>query len=324
MPLSPREQLRAWIDGESLPPALEAEISPETIEAWKRQGMADEAALLCETGIVRIEESGVSFRKTARIADHAGTEEGACRLAEHYQADDPKRWPEDWAARLERWERDGAIVSLAGWHEGLFQCLGVRDADSLVPVLLAMMDCPERIERRMRRHREFILALLDRALRDFVPSAGAFYEAIASNHGPVISPAHYRRFAFALLREIMDRYRGAGIRMTFVRTAGAIESMLPVWLDAGIQGVYVNQTAAAGIDYAHLRRRFGERLLLLGGIDWRLVAAGPDAAGRLRERIRALAGLGRAIPYMDDSVRPYIRFDDFRRYREALAENVRS
>lgn len=316
---TPAECLEAWLRG-GPPPRLEAEIPKETVEAWRAQGLGPRQSPERAFGIVRIEESGITFRKTGRVAADVGSEEGAARLAAHYRADDPKRWPADWAARLERWRRSGALVGIAGWHEGFFQAIGIRDSASLTSALPALLDSPERVGRYMERHLRFILELLGRALGEFAPPIGIFYEAIASNHAPVISPALYAKFALEPLRRIVEAYRASGVRLTFVRTAGAIESLIPIWLEAGIDGIYVNQTAAAGIDFVALRRRFGPRLKLLGGIDWRLVARGKEGYGALKDRARALLGFSGVIPYMDDTVRPYIAFDDFRRYRETLNE----
>ncbi|MCX7015903.1 MAG: hypothetical protein NTW86_25665 [Candidatus Sumerlaeota bacterium] len=314
---TPRERFEAWLEG-GPPPPLEAEIPEETVKRWRSEGLGPDETPEQAFGLARIEESGITFRKTGRVLADIGSEEGARRLRAHYSAGDPKRWPEDWPARVDRWRRDGSIAAIAGWHEGFFQAIGIRDAASLSSALLALVDSPERVHRYMEEHLEFILALLRRALADFRPTVGIFYEAIASNHGPVISPAMYARFALEPLRRIVETYRAAGVRFTFVRTAGAISGLIPVWMDAGIDGLFVNQTAAARIDYVALRRAHGPRLKFLGGIDWRLMARGREGAASLRRRAQELLDLGGAIPYLDDTARAYIAYDDFRRYRETL------
>jgi hypothetical protein len=317
--MTPRERFEAWLGG-GAPPPMEAEIPRETVEAWRAQGLGPSRSPEQAFDIVRIEESGITFRKTERVLADVGSDEGARRLAAHYSPDDPKRWPKDWPEQLERWRGQGALVSLAGWHEGFFQAIGIRDGASLSAALPALLDSPGRVERYMEGYAEFILALLGRALGDVTPSIGIFYEPIASNHAPVVSPATYAKFTLGPLRRIVEVFRAAGVGLTFIRTAGAVESLIPVWLDAGIDGLFVNQTAAAGIDFVRLRRCFGPRLKLLGGIDWRLAAGGEATFPALQERIRALIDLGGAIPYLDDTIRPHIAFDDFRRYRETLNE----
>ena len=319
---APLEVWNSWLDG-GPPPPIEAEMDGGTVKAWREQGLGADQSPAEACGYLQIHGSGVSFRKTARVVGDIGTEEGARTLIEHYSPSDPKRWDDDWDARHDRLKRQGAIVSLAGWHEGFLQAIGVRDSVSIQSALIGLLEAPKRVERHMEAYSEFVMALLNSALKSMKPSVGIFYEAIASNHAPVISPKLYARHALKPLRRIVEVLRAAGVRTTFVRTAGAVESMIPVWLDAGIDGLYVNQTAAAGVDYLALRKRFGSRLRLYGGLDWRAVPAGGETLRRqLDEVARPLLEQGNAIPYLDDTVRPHIRYDDFRRYRDALNELI--
>ena len=90
-------------------------------------------------------------------------------------------------------------------------------------------------------------------------------------------------------------------------------------MDAGVNGLYVNQAGQAGVRYRCLRKRFGKALRLFGGIDWRVVMDGPAAtAAFLAEEMRPLLEEGGLLPYLDDTVRAYMPFGAFRHYREAL------
>ena len=74
------------------------------------------------------------------------------------------------------------------------------------------------------------------------------------------------------------------------------------------------------------RREFGEHLLLFGGIDWRTVMAGPRAMDEfLDANVRPVLEAGGYVPYLDDTIRAYMPFDNFRYYRqrlEALVDDV--
>ena len=102
-------------------------------------------------------------------------------------------------------------------------------------------------------------------------------------------------------------------------TAGAVQSLVPLWLDAGVNGLFVNQSGQAGVSYRELRQRFGTELRLFGGIDWRVVMDGPDALDPyLEQEVRPVLEQGGYVPYLDDTVRGYMPFDTFRQYRDRL------
>jgi hypothetical protein len=102
-------------------------------------------------------------------------------------------------------------------------------------------------------------------------------------------------------------------------TAGRVTPLIPLWIDAGINGIALNRGAECGIGYARLRADFGSSLRLLGGIDWRSVMEGPRSIDAILERdVRPLLEQGGYIPHLDDTIRSYMPFDHFRYYRERL------
>jgi hypothetical protein len=150
-----------------------------------------------------------------------------------------------------------------------------------------------------------------------------FYEPIASNHAPVVSPAMYARLALPAMRRVVDCLERHGVAFRFLWTAGEVRPLIPYWLDAGINGLVINQTGTVGISYAALRREFDARLRFFGGIDWRAVARGPAAVDEaLDHTVRPLLEQGGYVPYLDDTVRANLPFDAFRYYRQRLDDLI--
>jgi len=73
---------------------------------------------------------------------------------------------------------------------------------------------------------------------------------------------------------------------------------------------------AAGTDMFRLRREFGARVRLQGGIDKKAVAAGRDAIRRELDRIAPLLDEGGFIPHLDHLVPPDIPLGHYLYYRE--------
>jgi hypothetical protein len=72
-----------------------------------------------------------------------------------------------------------------------------------------------------------------------------------------------------------------------------------------------------------LRREFDSRLRFFGGVDWRVVLQGPQAIDEeLEQTVRPLLEQGGYVPYLDDTIRAYIPFDQFRYYRDRLDKLV--
>jgi uroporphyrinogen decarboxylase len=178
---------------------------------------------------------------------------------------------------------------------------------------------PALIEKVMGVYADYMETLIPKVLADVDVDYAVMREPVASNHGPVVSPEMYARFAGPALRRITDCLERHGVEFRAMWSAGAVGPLVSTWMDEGINGLFVNQAGQAGLRYGDLRRRFGTELRLFGGIDWRAVVKGPTfIEAALECDIRPLLEQGGYIPYLDDTVRTYMPFDCFRYYRESL------
>lgn len=130
----------------------------------------------------------------------------------------------------------------------------------------ALLDDPGLIEEMCEFHTDFILRLIRRAVEEVDVDYVNFWEDMAYRGGSLISPAHVRRYMLPGYRRIAHLLRSHGIDLLFVDSDGNIEQLIPIWLEAGINGVWPLEVAA-GMDPLALRREYGKDLLLVGGID---------------------------------------------------------
>ena len=114
----------------------------------------------------------------------------------------------------------------------------------------------------------------------------------------------------------MMKQQNGDIELTFKKSAH-------FWLDSGLNGLFVDQACAAGVDYVDLRRTYGPSLALMGGIDYRTLYQSDEALYReLERKIPPLLQSGRYFPGFDDTIRATIPFNRFMKYRERLLELV--
>jgi uroporphyrinogen decarboxylase len=90
---------------------------------------------------------------------------------------------------------------------------------------------------------------------------------------------------------------------------GRVDSLLPIWLEAGIDGAYPSEIAA-GSDPLALRRAFpGVRLM--GGLDKRRFAEGKAGAAAELARLAPLMREGAFIPFVDHFVPPDVSYETY-------------
>jgi uroporphyrinogen decarboxylase len=167
----------------------------------------------------------------------------------------------------------------------------------------------------MEHNTEFVLDLLPRALDEAPLSAVFFWEDMCYRGGPLISPAMFREFMLPRYRRITDLVRSRGVDVIFVDSDGDVSQLIPLWLEAGINGVYPMEVAA-GMDVAVLRQDYGRDLLMTGGIDKRVLVEGKEAIDRELRRVIPVAGKGGFVPHIDHAIPHDVPYANFAYYWE--------
>ncbi len=317
-----RERLRQTFSfaGSCVPPRYESEFSDEVVQAWHVQGLAADRAPEEFFGLEARESLGIRWRRHRRdrlpvVDDEASLD--AVRRA--FDAGDPRKFPADWGVRVRNWQDRHFALFASPWNEGLLQVIGISNGESLRRALVGLCERPDLVKAAMDHYATYVEGLLDRALSEVKLDYAVLYEPIASNHAPVISPAMYERLVLPALRRVVECLERHGVEFRFMWSAGQVKALVPLWLDAGMNGLVLNQAGQAGISYGALRKEFGPELLFFGGIDWRSVAKGPETTDTFLEReVRPVLEDGGYIPHLDDTVRVYMPFDHFRYYRRRL------
>jgi len=305
-------------------PVFDLEPDDSTVEIWRQQGLPRRRTVAEHFRLETHESVGLEIRSAPFYKGAADLLESAEAFSRHYDPDDPNRCTADFEKRCGRLNQEGTVVYINASGGGLLQMLGVSDWDSLVAACDALVNRPAFVEALMDRTTDFYCHCLDRVLSKVDVDYASFYEPIASNSGPLISPEMFDRYAMPGYRKVLDLLRSHGVALrVFCTTGGDLSPLLPSLLDAGINGLWISNIMSTRMEYSTLRQEYGSAVALIGGIDCTALSRGEEAVRRtVMTTVPSLLAEGRYLPCLDDRPRDNTPFSMYRFYRELLAETA--
>jgi uroporphyrinogen decarboxylase len=181
----------------------------------------------------------------------------------------------------------------------------------------AFYDQPKLVERMMAQRAEAIIAITAEVLKHTAFDVFWFWEDMAYNHGPLVGPDMFRKFALPHYRRVCNWLHAQGIKHIGLDSDGDISSLIPIWLDGGITMLWPFEVQS-GMDVVEVRQTYGHDLVIMGGIDKRAIAKGGTALRREVDRVVPLVEDGGYIPELDHSVPPDISWPVFCEYMDYL------
>ena len=233
-------------------------------------------------------------------------------LKTKFDPEDARRFPPDWQSRCESWRREGPVVMFSAPRSpSLFGF--VRELMGPERTLYAFYDEPMLVHDIMETYTAFILRLLPKVLDSAPLTSIFFWEDMCYRGGPLISPDMFREFMLPRYKRITELARKRGVDTIFVDSDGDVSQLIPLWLEAGINGVYPMEVAA-GMNVVDLRKKYGRDLLMTGGIDKRVLARSPEAIDEELKVKMPLAEKGGYIPHLDHSIPHDVSYEAFAYY----------
>ncbi|MHB9110026.1 MAG: uroporphyrinogen decarboxylase family protein [Armatimonadota bacterium] len=233
-------------------------------------------------------------------------------MKERYRLDDPARTvPEDTIAEMRKATAEdwNTWSGACGFYGALRNWVGTENLSML------FYDDPELVHEMCEHWTALILHSLRQVPADVPIHHFGWWEDMAYNHGPLVSPATFAEFMVPCYQAVMDELRKHQCAISHVDCDGNIHDLVPGWLQTGVNVMFPCEVAA-GTDMFRLRRDFGKEVRLKGGIDKVALAQGRDAIDRELERIAPLLDEGGFVPHLDHLVPPDISFEDYMYYRE--------
>ena len=126
---------------------------------------------------------------------------------------------------------------------------------------------------------------------------GKYIQCIAINadlgmqDGPMISPDMFEKFCYPYLKELCSFIHNNSDLKIFIHTCGAIEPLLQMLIDAGIDIINPVQISAKGMDPALLKQKYGKNLCFWGGGCNTQTVLGTGSVEDVRQNVKELVDI---------------------------------
>ncbi|MFO7715095.1 uroporphyrinogen decarboxylase family protein [Desulfosarcina sp.] len=303
-------------------PFFDLDPEEDTLRRWRREGLPRYQSVAAYFQLETHHSVGLNLHSYPFYRQAPGILTDPSAFDRHYDPDQRSRYARNFVKQGERLRQKGRVLYVDASGGGLLQMLGVGDWDSLRLACFALVNRPRAVADLLDRITDFYCVCLKRVLSKVPVDYASFYEPIASNTAPVVSPAMFARFAIPGYRKVIDLLKRYQVRLRILCTTGGnLTPLLPALIDAGINGLWISNIRSAGMEYPRLRRQFGPGIALIGGID--ATALVRDEASIRKTVAQTVPGLlesGRYLPCLDDRPRSNIALARYRWYRRLLGE----
>jgi len=180
-------------------------------------------------------------------------------------------WPDpDWIdvsqvrSEASVWERRYAMLGgdwSPFWHDAN-ELIGMEN------LMCKMHDAPEIVDFVMDHVVNYYFQVNERILASAADLMDVFFigNDFGSQAGPLISPVMFRRFIVPHLRRLTRLAHDYGLKV-MMHCCGSFTPLMPVMVEAGIDGLQALQPCTPDMAPANLKASFGNRLLFNGCID---------------------------------------------------------
>ena len=223
----------------------------------------------------------------------------------------------DWAALAEnypKWKASGAWISgsawfgydvFASWHVGY------------EPFLIALADDPEWCRDMIETALDLNLAMLAMAWdRGYRFDVVRWPDDMGYRNGLLFSVNTYRQVVKPAQKRMIDWCHDRGIK-AMLHSCGNIMALIPELIEIGLDALNPLEQKA-GMDVFELKGKWGDRLVLEGGIDVRNMTDGAKIEEEIRTKFEVLKPGGGYIFFSDHSVPENVSFADYCRVMELV------
>jgi uroporphyrinogen decarboxylase len=303
-------------------PYFEEGIRDEVLEVWRNQGLSPDTNLSEIFPSDPREEIMPDLEPRPEPKAWPETRSDLEAFAKRLDPSDPARLPAGWLEQV-RNLRSEDTVRMLRVHRGLFLSTGVYGWNRLTHLMVALKKDPDFVHETMGLWSDFYKALAERVLDDVDIDAAIFSEPIGGNEGPLISPRMYEDFVLSSYRPLLDLLHRRGVETIILRTYANARLLIPSLLEFGFNCLWACEVNIDAMDYRDLRREFGRDLRLIGGIDLDALRKGRDAIRKeVEDKVPTLLADGGYVPLADGRVREDVPFEDYKYYRELLAQII--
>jgi hypothetical protein len=241
----------------------------------------------------------------------------------------------------ESWERikprylyhDGRLA--AGWlqeaaskqAEGYVLSVGIpggfdepRQLMGEEALCMAVYDQPDLIEDMLATISETALIVFDQVTGQLAVDRLFVHEDMAGKSGPLFGPRQVRKFIFPYYRKVWEFMSERGTRLFDQDSDGDMNSVIEVFLDAGVNCMHPMEPAA-GMDIVQIREKYGSRLAFYGGIDKHILRRSKEEiVAELEYKVPPMIATGGCVLALDHRIPNGTPLENYRFYIKKIWE----
>ncbi|OGS21743.1 MAG: hypothetical protein A3J83_02200 [Elusimicrobia bacterium RIFOXYA2_FULL_40_6] len=227
---------------------------------------------------------------------------------ERLKIGDPERYPGNWEHLKKGWAvRDYPLgIRCGGLYGYLRNWMGVENLS------MAFALEPELVHDMIEHLTELTIKTIERAVSEVDVDFSWWWEDMCFNKGPLISPAMFQEFMVPRYKRITAVLAKHGIKINILDCDGKIDLLVPGFLEGGINCMFPLESAHS--DLVALRKKYGKKLLLMGGVNKVELSKGKEEIDRELKRLEPIVKEGGYIPHIDHRCPPDVSLKNYQYY----------
>lgn len=224
----------------------------------------------------------------------------------------------DWGGALATYNsaRNGGYYICYGSAIGYDKWGNIIGPENFLP---AMLTDPDWVKDVYMTDVELQIATAEEMIAKGIEFDGAFlYDDLGYRNGTFFSPQTYREQLFPAHKRLFSFFKSKGMPV-ILHSCGCVKAFIPQFIEAGLTCLQPLETKA-GMDLIELKKKYGDKLAFMGGIDVRAMSAEDPAV--IENEIRTKVGFakqgGGYIYHSDHSVPDDVSFDQYKRVIELV------
>ena len=228
------------------------------------------------------------------------------------------RFNDGWEGQSQRAREGGKVVSvdIPGGFDEPRQLLGEEG------LCCAYYDQPELIHDILDTIAQTAFTVLDRVSRTVPVDCLGVHEDMAGKSGSLIGPSLIAEFIQPYYRRIWDMLAGRGARVFDQDSDGDMNSVIPAFLDAGVNCMHPMEPAA-NMDVVQVRQQYGSRLAFVGGIDKHVIRRSrEEIVSELEYKLPPMIRTGGCVLSLDHRIPNGTPLENYRFYVNKVWEII--
>lgn len=195
----------------------------------------------------------------------------------------------------------------------------VRDMLTFEGLAYACYDYPDMVEDMVETACVMVEHFLDQVLGQIDFDYASGWEDICFRSGPLVSVEFFRSVVTPRYKRIRRKLDAVGIDLWYTDCDGDVRPILPLLMEGGINCLFPYEVNSCAHP-AELLGEYGKELRIMGGVDKRVLARGPEAIRKYLDTLVPLVERGGYIPFCDHRCPPDVSQENYLYYLDLKEE----